>query len=146
MRKYGELGMCEEIFHTFIVSKDTEKFPIFYRKLLRAWQEVAKYKIDVVNTYSDVLEQPICRNHNIMYNNQMLDLQMFTKSGIVKIKDILYEVIPGFLPLNAIHELVTDNFENVSLQHVSNMFNVIKGSIPETWKNIVTHDANRSQV
>lgn len=60
--------------------------------------------------YTDVINQPICRNPHILYNGQMLDFDIILNSGILRVKDMLYEYVLGYLPLGAIQEIVHKKF------------------------------------
>lgn len=137
LTKYGGFNMGEELFRTIIVKKDYMKLPNFCQEMLQAWQDLSNIRKQCVENYIDVLEQPICRNPAIKFNGKMLDLPILMISGILKIKDILYEYVPGFLPLNAIKEMVAIEFPEADLSHFATLYNVIKVSIPHEWNDLL---------
>lgn len=133
LQKYGDYNMSSELFHTIIVKGDLQELPIFYKEMLIAWQELCKNERQCPITYRDILEQPICRNPLITFNGKMLDLSMFVKSGITKIRDILYEYVPGYLPVKAVQEIIIDRFPDADRIHIRNVYNIIRVSIPLDW-------------
>ena len=60
----------------------------------------------------------------------------WVNAGITKIRDICYEAIPGFLRLNAVHEILQEQEENENRtkQQTKQEFDTIKGAIPPDWK------------
>ena len=61
-------------------------------------------------------------------------------SGLVQLKDICQEVIPGFLPVRAIHEILTEHEENRdhTLEQTMRESAEVLRAIPDEWKLRVT--------
>lgn len=55
------------------------------------------------------------------------------KVGLYQIKDYMYEIVPGFLPSQAILDIVMEENENMRKSTVLNIFEKIKNSIPRDW-------------
>ncbi len=51
---------------------------------------------------------PLFLNEKLKHNHKMLYEHKFTEGGIKQVKDIMYEVIPGFLRNNCIYDSVCD--------------------------------------
>ena len=58
------------------------------------------------------------------------------KCGLTQLRDICYEVIPGFLPLQAIHEILTrdDGQPDRPLRQTAREFIQVLNAIPQLWK------------
>ena len=58
------------------------------------------------------------------------------KCGLIQLRDICYEVIPGFLPLQAIHEILTrdDGQPDRPLRQTAREFTQVLNAIPQLWK------------
>ncbi len=61
----------------------------------------------------------------------------FIEGGIKQVKDILYEIIPGFLRNNCIYDYVC-NLEGMENRvKVNTIYGKIKSSIPLQWTNVI---------
>ena len=57
-------------------------------------------------------------------------------SNLIQLKDIFYEIIPGFLPATAIHEILSEHEGNRDslFQQTVGEFREIRCALPEEWK------------
>lgn len=60
------------------------------------------------------------------------------KAKLTQVKDIMYEVIPGFLPTHVIYDNMREIDEDVKYTAVSEYYQIIKQSIPQTWRSLIT--------
>ena len=95
---------------------DYRNIPKFHKELLTAWI-IYKNHLERTNLptkiAADIMNEPIFSNPDIKdQDGNMLLIKDWIKGRITKIKDICYEVIPGFLPSRAIKEIITEDNEN----------------------------------
>ena len=117
--------------------------PTFY-KVLIAWHKHQHLhtRSHIPSKLADILNEPLFQNELITVDNQPLTNPDKVSSGITQIKDICYEAIPGYLPMRAIHKLLTEQEDNNSrtLFRTTCEFNELKSAIPPEWtisKNIL---------
>lgn len=137
LSKYANMGLCNQIFNMVIHKKYMTKMPAYYREVLEAWSKIQdKLITEYDNEY--IYSQPIFLNKNIKYFNKVLYYETFIEADIVKLSDITYEVIPGFLPVNAIYEMIETKCENVKIMEIERNYRILLNSIPLNWKIHVT--------
>ena len=70
--------------------------PAFHRELLCAWINHKCYheRTDVPDSLLDIFEEPLFRNKPLFFRD-------WVSCGLVRVKDICYEAVPGFLPVRA---------------------------------------------
>jgi hypothetical protein len=56
----------------------------------------------------------------------------------IQLKDICYEVKTGFLPDNAIVEMVTNVNEDISQDNIVKRYNALKCALPEKWTRYIS--------
>ena len=85
--------------------------PAFHKEVLCAWINHKCYheRTDVPDSLSDIFSQPLFRNKLINVNNKPLFFRDWVSCGLVRVQDICYEAVPGFLPVNAVHEILMDH-------------------------------------
>lgn len=82
---------------------------------------------------NDILNQHIFFNKNICYKGKPLSFENFKQAGLINVKDLTYEVIPGFLPVQAIKELIWETSPEVPSNMIEQSYILIKTSIPFSW-------------
>ncbi len=111
-----------------------ERIPGFYREVLEAWGGVVNKLLYDCNTMDLVLSQPVMLNPKVSTDGKLLYHKDFYNAGLRQIKDFVYEVIPGFLPDQAIIDCVQDFDEEVCKSTIVNMYNKLKTAVPVEWK------------
>ena len=61
----------------------------------------------------------------------------FIDSGVITVADVTYEVIPGFLPLGAIVEMIKNKIPQILVKDIHTAYNVILYSLPPEWKELI---------
>ena len=74
----------------------------FYAEILKAWGMIANNRRYTPETQKEIVHEPLFRNPFIVNGKQSIYFNNFVNAGVLKVKDILYEVIPGLLPTDAI--------------------------------------------
>ena len=110
--------------------------PTFY-KVLIAWHKHQHLhtRSHIPSKLADILNEPLFQNELITVDNQPLANPDKVSSGITQMKDICYEAIPGYLPMRAIHKLLTEQEDNNSrtLFRTTCEFNELNSAIPHEW-------------
>ena len=88
--------------------------PAFHKELLSAWlkHEPCRLRTNVPTIVTDILNEPLFLNKEITLHNEVLFFKVWIAAGVIKISDICYEIVPGFLPVGAIHEILADQTGN----------------------------------
>uniref|UniRef100_A0A4W5LRK9 Reverse transcriptase domain-containing protein n=3 Tax=Hucho hucho TaxID=62062 RepID=A0A4W5LRK9_9TELE len=114
--------------------------PLFYREVFEAWGNFLPSISYECTILENILNQPIFLNPKIKYNEMMLFCKYFMRAGMRQIGDIVYEVIPGFLPFNAIYDNVIEVDDEISKTTVDNMYKKILGCIPGEWVALINNE------
>lgn len=64
----------------------------------------------------------------------------FVLAGITKLKHVAYEVVPGFLPFNAIYEMIENVDDNVDCNKLRQQYNSLLECIPNEWKKVILNE------
>lgn len=72
------------------------------------------------------LRQPLFLNNQIKKGDVTLFYKKWFYAGIKQIKDILYEVIPGFVPVQVIRDAIVENYENETETVLEKQYKQIK--------------------
>lgn len=131
-----KMNLCYEYLFLTLPSKQLLKLPKVYYEMFNAWNHI-RDDIEFDLTPSNILQQPLFYNSKIMFDNKLIYFKFLLEAGIVRIKDLLYEVIPGFLRVSAIKEMVIDKNEDISEVSVEKALMIIKNSIPFHWMQII---------
>ena len=86
----------------------------FQKELLSAWlkHEPCSFRTNVPPIVTDILNEPLFLNKEVTLHNRLLFFKDWIAAGVIKISDICYEVVPGFLPVEAIHESLANQTRN----------------------------------
>ncbi|KAL7375642.1 hypothetical protein ABVT39_021354 [Epinephelus coioides] len=111
--------------------------PLFYREVLSAQAEFLQHTNYVVHSVILVKELLIFLNKYIKKNDKLMCNVKMLRAGIVQLKDIMYEFLPGFLPTQAIFDSVKEVDYDASYRTVSNYYEAIQECIPCSWKALI---------
>ncbi len=115
----------------------TGGIPEIYREVLEAWRKLLpkiEYECEDIQVIKNL---PLFLNEKIKYKNKTLYEHKFIEGGIKQVKDILYEVIPGFLRNNCIYDSVCNLEGMENREKVNTIYGKIKSSIPLKWTNMI---------
>ena len=107
--------------------------------------EPCRFRTNVPTKVTDILNEPLVLNKEITLHNEVLFFKDWIAAGVIKISDICYEVVPGFLPVEAIHEILADQTGNDgrTLEKMSREFGKILSAIPQQWTNQIRFELGR---
>ena len=112
--------------------------PPFHKELLSAWLKHKPFhsRSHIPESFPDTLNEPLFRNNLITADGKPLCYKEWVKCSLTQLRDICYEVIPGFLPLQAIHEILTrDNGQpDRHLHQTAREFTQVLNAIPQLWR------------
>ena len=85
-------------------------------------------------------------NHSLSTRKSLFVMRYYfsrtgLQQGLLKISDICYEVVPGFLPVAAIHEILADHTGNDGPN--LEKFDKILSAIPQQWTNQIRFELGR---
>lgn len=123
-----------------------EKVPDFYKEVLNAWAELLPNVYYECGHIDLIMNQPIFLNEKIKNKEKVLYNKVFMSAGLRQIKDYTYEVIPGFLPGEAIFDIINEWDEEVGRGTVNNMYDKIKNSIPRAWVDLINSEVEREDL
>lgn len=139
--KVYNFDITESIVYAHLSSSQVKHLPMFYQEMLQAFYRIKsriKFEIKIQHVYNN----PIFRNPAITHNEKMLLFPNFVHAGLIQIKHLCYEVVPGFLRPNAIVELVQLHNPKENTHEIQVAYQKILQSIPDTWKTIISGSGN----
>ncbi|CAC5423454.1 unnamed protein product [Mytilus coruscus] len=107
--------------------------PRVYQEMIQAYYSL-KSEVEFDIEIQHIYENPIFCNPVISNNGRALLYSEFINSGIVQIKDICYEFIPGFLSKDSIVELVQEKHPELKSRIIAEAYAKILNAIPKLWK------------
>ena len=107
LNKYKDMSLGIDLLNARIYKPGLRIFRRFYRDILDTWFSLQGQRAHPPATRGDVLREPLFHNRHISHSITKLPLfsPEFIRAGLVRVSDIAYSVIPGFLPPLAVHEL-----------------------------------------
>jgi len=138
LNKYDNLGLGIDVLRTVLNSRSVARLPLYYAEILRAWNKLIDDDIIGPINAAEVSVQPLCRNPFIV-DSSGTEFKINDFDCIPRIKDIIYEYAPGFLPIDTIMELIDKSNDN-NKKVCSNYNKIIQG-IPTKWKALINSEA-----
>ena len=111
-----------------------------FKEVLEAWGDLMENIDYECEGLKDIINQPLFMNRKIRYNNKEVYYKLLYDAGIRQVKDVMYEVIPGFLRVECIYDSVCEVQEEASWKGIESIYSRIKVSIPERWRHIIDRD------
>jgi len=123
--------------------------PMFHKELLLAWQKhtLLLTRTHILDNVQSILNEPLFQNELINANDQPLAvIPDWVTVGVTQVKDICYEAVPGYLPTNAVHELLIEQEnDDHTLERTERELTKIRSSIPQEWSSkIQSQPTNQS--
>jgi len=132
LNKCGGLNMGEGIIWMKLKEHMLKGIPEFYREVLGAWKEFLPTIVYKPEGMKEFLN-PLFLNSNILYEEKELYFKQWIAAGIIQVRDVLYEVIDGFIPLQGIIGGIERIGEEVEWRTAKQHFDKIKKEIPKEW-------------
>lgn len=109
----------------------------YYEEVLKAWGDYSKHVVCTSLTKDEILRQPLFLNKLLKKGEHTLFKKKWYNAGMRQIKDIMYEVIPGFLPIQVIRDVIEENYEEESKVVLEDQYEKLKEIIPKEWIQIL---------
>lgn len=107
--------------------------PRFYAEILESWGEFLGNVLVIPKGRAQILEQPLFLNQNILREGKALYYKEWWDGGVRQVKDVLYEVIKGFLPVQVIVDAVGEDDKRVCKTKLQKQYEDLKKAIPKEW-------------
>lgn len=111
--------------------------PTFYEEVLEAWGKFLDNLLILPKGRTQLLEQPLFLNPNITKDGNVIYYKKWWDGGLRQVKDVLYEVIKGYLPIQAIVDTVSEIEGNVGKGTLVKQFDELKKAIPKEWVEMI---------
>ena len=138
LNKYCRIPYGKTIFASLTSNTKLMNIPPFYRALVTAWQAIGgQRKFDPrVACHSTIMNELLFNNKHILNHatGKPIFLPSWIDLGVVRVRDITYEVVPGFLSAPAMQEML-DN--TVNLKTCERQVNLIQSALPREWRDAI---------
>lgn len=141
LKKVGNMNLEIELLSLELNDKMLHCLPQFYKEMLQAWQHIRE-KTDIEYCTDMLYKQSLFLNPVVKIDNKSLYWKHFIDSGIVSLKDIAYEVRTGFLPVQAIIDIISNVYDEFDVNVVKKQYLQMISALPETWHNTVNTEIN----
>ncbi|MGL4765398.1 MAG: hypothetical protein ACRC2N_10280, partial [Aeromonas sp.] len=133
LNKCGGLNMGEGIIWMKLKEYMLKGMTEFYREVLGAWKEYLPIVVHKPEGMNEFLNYPLFLNSNILFEGNELYFKQWIAAGIIKVRDVLYEVVDGFIPLQGIIDEIEETGVEVERSVIKKQFDQIKQAIPKEW-------------
>ncbi|CAC5405806.1 unnamed protein product [Mytilus coruscus] len=133
INKIENMKINSNIVYTCFKMSQLKVLPRVYQEMIQAYYSL-KSEVEFDIEIQHIYENPIFCNPVISNNGRALLYSEFINSGIVQIKDICYEFIPGFLSKDSIVELVQEKHPELKSRIIAEAYAKILNAIPKLWK------------
>ncbi|CAC5397686.1 unnamed protein product [Mytilus coruscus] len=128
--------LAEEIVFMSLKDKYLSCIPVIYKEMLQSFcftRENVSFDYTVENIYN----QPLFCNSEVLICGKTILWNDFIEAGIIQLKDICYEVKPGFLPQNTIVEIVAKGNDEYDIDSIIKRYRSLQSALPELWTKTV---------
>lgn len=117
----------------------TENLPEFYRENLSAWGNFLTKVEYNPHGRENILNQLLFLNNNILRQGKVLFFKKWIEVGILKVRDILYELKEGFLTEQYVIDTMEHAKEEYNRKEIEKNPDIIKQAIPKEWIQSIEH-------
>lgn len=126
---------------TYSLAHINNDIPTFHQELLRAWSAHRPHhtRINIPDALPDILNEPLFCNDLLSLDGTPLYNKDWINAGLTQIKDICYLAIPGLLPVQALHEIISQHVTTPtrSLNRTAREFRDIVRALPPSWIRLI---------
>lgn len=113
--------------------------------MLEAWGKfIERIQFDC-NNVEQIWEQPLFLNPKIKNNNKVIYNKDLWDAGFRKIKDVVYELVPGFLRSQVFIDEVNKNGGEMTTDNAEKIMIKVKEGMPKLWKELIEKDVRRGR-
>lgn len=107
--------------------------PNFYVEVFESWGQFLENVLNLPKGRAQLLEQPLFLNPNIKREGEVMYYKEWWDCGLRQIKDLLYEVIEGYLPLQVVVDALREGGKRVWRMKLDRQYEDLKKAIPKDW-------------
>ena len=141
LNQYKQANLGKSVLKIFLNLHAARQLPIYYSKLLTAWDNFLQNKRCKPTNINQILTEPLFDNSFLTTGSLVEKRLIFSQTGknrINQIRHITYEVIPKMLPCEAISELLESTNKRTFKQHAT-----ILQAIPKDWKDLLNTETGK---
>ena len=131
----GESGMYMK-FKKGMMNGVTE----IHKEMFGAWGDFLKSVKYDCEDVRQVWEQPVFLNPKITVGGEMIYNRMMWRAGIRRIRDLVYEYVPGFMGAQAVVDEVRENGDEIWLGTAKGELEKIKKAMPKEWIGMIERE------
>lgn len=105
----------------------------FYKEVLGAWGEFVKCVQYECKNVKQVWEQPVFLNPKITFGGETIYNRVIWRAGIRKVRDLVYEYVPGFMRAQVVVDEVRERGDEMWLGTAEGVMEKIKEGMPREW-------------
>lgn len=109
----------------------------FHKEMLGAWGEFVKYVKYECKNLKQVWEQPVFLNPKITWDGETLYNRLMWRAGFRKVRDLVYEYVPGFMRAQVIVDEVRSRGDEMWMGTAEGLMDKIKGGMPKEWMEMI---------
>ena len=138
--KLGKLTLALE----YSLQRINRDVPAFLKELLSAWfkHSPCRVRTHVPVSRRDILKEPLFLNKQITVDEVPRFYADWIAAGLTRVKDICYEAVPGFLPILAMHEILTEQ-RDPTLSRTRREYRLLVEAAPRQWIQQVCSESAR---
>lgn len=145
LNKCGKVKLGDSVLWMKMKEWMFKEVPDFYKGVLKAWGFFLS-KVDFrPEGREDILNQPLFFNKNIVNNEKEMFFKKWWEVGISRVRDIMYEIRDGFLPMQVIIDELEEAKEEYDISCVKKQYEEMKIAIPNEWLNEIQSGEGRKQ-
>lgn len=133
LEKKGACGLGINILWRKTKNFMTSGIPCFYKEVLDAWGNFSRHIRVRPRGRMQMLEQPLFFNQNISYAGSPIYFKKWWDGGLRQVRDVLYEVKEGFLPVQAVVDAIEEAGYAVQREVIEEHYGWVKAAIPKEW-------------
>lgn len=112
----------------------------FYKELLGSWGEFVECVQYECKNVNQVWEQPVFLNPKIRWEGETVYNRRMWRAGFRKVRDLVYEYVPGFMRAQVIADEVRDKGDEMWLGTAEGVMEKIKEGMPKEWMAMIERE------
>lgn len=133
LNKCGNFNLGENILWMKLKIWMIDGIPHFYKEVLNAWRFYLTEVDFNPEGREGILNQPLFLNDKIKIHERDIYYKKWLQVGIVKVRDVLWEMKEGFLPLQVIMDAMEEGKEDFNVMVLKKQYEDVKKAIPRQW-------------
>uniref|UniRef100_A0A671TR16 Reverse transcriptase domain-containing protein n=1 Tax=Sparus aurata TaxID=8175 RepID=A0A671TR16_SPAAU len=112
----------------------------FYKEMLGSWGEFVECVQYECKSANQVWEQPVFLNPKIRWEGETVYNRLMWRAGFRKVRDLVYEYVPGFMRAQVIVDEVRDKGDEIWLGTAEGVMEKIKEGMPKEWMGMIERE------